>query len=237
MNRLLIVFFVLLLSCTQRITPTFPSNYKKDPSVLTHPFQVLYAEGVINERTGELIENKDLLAEWQKLKISDEGILVLAHHTGAFTEVRGDTVVYVSDVLESISGKTQKFDSIDMNYRIDTDMLFINSRDKNFPAIPTNCYPRPIQIYLPSELDIPSSVDEICFHWILIDSVRSGIYEVIINNIFDEVIFIAKVEGNSTQVNFSDFRYDIGLYIIEVRDAKDEEFNVTIREWEKIPHL
>ena len=93
------------MSCSQRITPTFPSYYEKDPTVLTHPFQVLYADGVTNERTGEPIENKELLPEWQKLKISDEGILIVVHHTGGFTEVRGDTVVYVSDILESVYEK------------------------------------------------------------------------------------------------------------------------------------
>ena len=180
-----------------------------------YPFQVLYAEGVRSEINDSRIIRFDYLKDSDKLTVKN-GHLILVHHSGKFAEFDGNTNVNV----DSLNSEYQKFITPVIDRREDRPDL--GMLVDWFRGVSTYC--NMDYLDLVGSYVMYQSEPQICLQWFA--DTRFGLdFTVEARNIYDQVVFTERVEGESISIDLSDKMemLEEDLVIIKVINSTNEE--------------
>ncbi len=245
MNRLVILSFVLLVSCARKqYANYYDSVINSSDSIDTEqevnylssrPFQVIWADSVLNLRSGLYLEPMDYPLAMDSISMTEESHLILAHHSGQFLEFEDPDTISIEDISHRFVQEDSP-DRIPNQTRFQIQGLFsekpltIKEPSRILQGTTFKCNSPAIGLTYPlcTYEHLSNFYPRVFISWEPNYENPSELYEIIIVNIFDEIVDTLHVTGNSLWVDFS--KYDnLGsykaLYVLRIVDANNPEMD------------
>jgi hypothetical protein len=216
---------VILASCARYPSRTVPTGFNAEPNILDKPFQVVHAERT--RKVGDSIEVRRLqhLFSNDLVKLENSGYLLLAHFTGRFFELEGDTIIDISELAEQTSQELN-INPNAVKHRTDIQLLYRDERKFNYyPGAVSRCVSYPMALISPATntAEIFATKPEICISWEYSMNTKPESFEIQIKNIFDESLDTLSTENSELTLNLSQYEYEVGLYILKIYDSQNLE--------------
>ena len=204
-----------------------PSGFITEPNILDKPFQVVHAERT--HKVGDAVQVTRLqhLFSNDLVKLENSGYLLMAHFTGKFFEFEGDTTIDISELAERASQELN-INPNAVEHRTDIQLLFQDKRKYDYyPRAVSRCLSYPMAMITPvtNTVEISATTPEICISWEYSVNPKPELFEVQIQNIFDETLDTFSTENAELTLSFSQYEYDVGLYILKIYDSKNPEID------------
>lgn len=159
------------------------------------------------------------------VNLENSGYLLMAHFTGKFFEFEGDTIIDISELAERTSQELN-INPNAVEHRTDIQLLFQDERKFDYyPGAVSRSVNYPMAIITPvtRTAEISATTPEICISWDYSMNSKPESFEIQIQNIFDESLDILSTEKPELTLNFSQYEYEVGLYILKIYDSKNPE--------------
>ena len=187
-------------------------------------FKVLANKGEnkVQRQNGDIVvlKSRDLLYETDILITGDGAYIGLMHSSGKAQEIKGKQKVAVADLIVNVSG--QELTSLSKYAQMISQRLAEGEADKKV-SVGTRSVGSKINVVMPEETQLYGSKAVIKWNSTATDAVPP-VYEVLVLDILDEVVFSAETSTDSVLIDFSGVENDMGLYVLKVRKKDDPDF-------------
>ncbi len=192
-------------------------------------FQVVHAELCHKNGLEIHLKSLEMLSLGDVIQVEDDGYLILLHASGEMFEYVGRNEISIGHLARRIS-TTNKVPIEDFSWVLNAEYLF-NESAPNRALTPRGTVARSrdfsLEVLLPEIFELSPVNPSVCVRWID-GSERSTPYIIRIKNIYDEVLDEFEIVNQEIFVDFSNYYYDPQIYIISIRDNKDEQFGLEI---------
>lgn len=189
-----------------------------------YAFKVLANKGTnkVERMNGEVVtlNSRDLLYETDIIITSDGAYIGLMHSSGKAQEIKGKQRVAVADLIVNVSG--QQLSSLSKYAQVISQRLAEGETEKKV-SVGTRAVGSKISVIMPQESQLFGNKAVIKWNTSEMDA-TGQMYEVVVLDILDEVIFSATTSSDSVLIDFSEVENEMGLYVLKVRKKDDPDF-------------
>ena len=201
----------------------------------SRPFQVVWADSVLNLRSGLYLEPMDYPLAMDSISMTEESHLILAHHTGQFLDFEGPDTISIKDIAYRFIQEDCP-DCISNQTRFQIQGLFsekpltVKEPSRILQGTFFSSEPPAIELTYPlcTYEHLSNFYPKVYISWKPDYENPSELYKIIIFNIFDQKYDTLHVTGNSLWVDFSKYDYFgsyKALYVLRIVDANNPEMD------------
>lgn len=218
-----ILLILFVCGCTRPPNLTPPTGFVDGEHITGRPFQIIHAENVRNAGDSVQLTALNFLSKYDIVKLEETSYLLLVHFSGMFFTFEGDTVINLATLSKEISQELN-IENEEINHRAGIQFLFQNEAyipKYSNPVLRIESF-QGIQMLTPAldQTQLSANASKICLKW-RESPVRSvDVFQIIIKDIFDEVLDTMHTKSSYLDLDLSRYESEGNLYIIKIKDSR-----------------